>query len=191
VSVFCARGGESIMIYQTVLVGGGLVEVLGDFDCDYVYMKYRYGAGELVVVDNKPEPVLHATSCMAGVPCVPVAPSKFIKAAFIGGESYTPGTPVRLREGTYQVRIVQTDGTEVRYTLVVLGVGPVEVRYDPGDRRLVWVPILPAPIKLVLADGRVLEVEGGGRWIRLPAPIVNAYSDWFEVKLVPLHVITG
>jgi len=180
-----------MILYQTVLRSGGLVEVLGDFDCDYAYMRYRYGAGELVVVDNQPEPVLYTQACMAGVPCTPVAPSKFIKAAYIGGEGYTPGTPVRLREGVYQVRVVLTDGTEVRFSLVVLGVGPVEVRYDPSDRRLVWVPITPAPIKLVLADGRVLEVEGRGTWVRLPAPVVNAYSEWFEVRLVPFHVITG
>jgi len=191
VTAYCVRGAETMILYQATLRGPGLVEVLGDFDCDYAYMRYRYGVGELVVVDNQPEPVLHTSSCLAGVPCVPVAPSKFIKAVYIGGESYTPGNPLRLKEGVYQVRVVQTDGTEVRFPLVVVGLGPVEVLYNPSDRRLVWVPITPAPIKLVLADGRVLEVEGRGSWIQLPAPIVNAYSDWFEVRLAPLHVITG
>jgi hypothetical protein len=193
VTVYCVKNGTKEVLYQTTLRGSTLEVTLPDFDCGYVYAKYMYLSGELIVKDNKPEPVLYITTCPAGVPCTPVAPSKFIERVYIGGHVYNPGEKIVLKEGSYLVRILETDGTEIDYTLTVTGVpGVITVYYNPSNPAMIYIPSTSVPIMIVLNDGRVLTItHGTNGWIRLPDKIVYAYSPWAKVKLVPLYIIRG
>ena len=192
VTIYCVKNGTSEIIYQTTLRGATLSVKLPDFDCDYVYMVYQNGMGILIVKDNEPEPILYISSCPAGISCVPVASSKFIKQVYIGGMSYTPGTPIKLEEGSYLVRVIETDGNEIRFTLTVIGLnGWIAVYYNPYDKSMIWIPSVEVPVKVVLSDGRILTVTGGDKWIHLPSPVVSVYSEWFKVKLLPLYILKG
>lgn len=188
VTVYCVVGGENVLHYQTTLETGELKTVLNQDECESVYMVYEYGEGVLYAFDNTIEAISYETECVAGVPCTPVSPSSYIVSVSIGGMPYEPGTEIMLPEGSYKVEIVMSDGYRIVYSLKVVGLDTViAVYYDADDPTMVWVPETPLPITLVLRTGMTIEVVGTGEWIKLPAPLANAYSRWANVEVHPIY----
>lgn len=192
---FNGTGYVKEILYQENMSKSNISEMIPQKDVDYVYLVYEYGTGKLIVKNNEvevnPEPY-KLVKCIAGIPCVPVAPDKHILAVYIANKYYKPGTNITLPPGSYLLIIKLTDGYEIGGTISVENLtGKIEVYYNPYNPTLILIPDSPFPINVVLSDGKVLTIKGPyGKWIQLPGEIVNAYTPWGKVVLEPLYNIT-
>lgn len=193
VTVYGVKNGKSEVIFQTTLQTNYLNITLPQFNSEYVYVKYKLNNSEIIVKSNEPKPVNYISSCFAGVACVPVSPSPFIKAVYIGSYYYTPGSLVSLKSGNYLVKIIETNGNIIEYTLVVKGISKIIVYYNSQNPSLILIPMKIPSINVVLKNGRVIHITNPpiDKWIELPGQIYYAYSQTGKVILVPLYVISS
>lgn len=193
IKLYCVTGNEKKLIAELYSVAKNYTYTLPSIDCDWVEAVYTYGSYMQIVRVNEPEPVkILTTSCFAGAPCIPVAPSPKILRVEIGSYTYKPGTSITLPAGYYTIKIYLSDGYVVTAPLIVNEQRIEVVAYRALGSKT-WVIDVRGPsyavVRIGLSNGRVIEVKPGTYYLYQEP--VSVYWEYGSVRFIKGVLLYG